>query len=356
MNTKQRVFELADELLVGGNRPTLANIREMIEGQPSNTTLSDALQAYWIDLGARIQTLQSRPDIPQPLFEAIKGIWTAALDQAEAEYRLKRRELAQKEHDANARVEKAILDRDAALERQEALHHDIEAGKKQAHYLEGLLQSERERRADAEQQRKRLEEKLQQRENEFEHLQAVMEEKMATAEAQMAQERSRSEQAENRLLQEIDRLRQTIKEHQQSHAREQAMAQEKQQSLETALLQSRDMVTSLENKRSALEGQVQVLEERIERLDNQRQAVELRVENLQLKVEVENREKVAAQHALALAESREAELHERIRQMEKRYAIEEKKLVEREEALQAKVRELERSLQTRKHRVDKISN
>ena len=43
---------------------------------------------------------------------------------------------------------------------------------------------------------------------------------------------------------------------------------------------------------------MQVLEERIERLDNQRQAVELRVENLQLKVEAENREKVAAQQAL----------------------------------------------------------
>ena len=103
------------------------------------------------------------------------------------------------------------LDRQAALERMESLHNDIETAAKQAHYLEGLLQSERERRADGEQQRKRLEEKLQHRETEFERLQAVTEEKITAAEAQVALERTRSEQAENRLHQEIDRLRQANK-------------------------------------------------------------------------------------------------------------------------------------------------
>ncbi|MEN8133490.1 MAG: hypothetical protein ABFS45_25665, partial [Pseudomonadota bacterium] len=289
---------------------------------------------------------RSRPDIPQPLFEAIKGVWDAALAHAEATYQEKQRQLAQKEIDANARVEKAELDRQAALERMETLHNDIEAAGKQAHYLEGLLQSERERRADGEQQRKQLEEKLQHRESEFERLQAVTEEKIAAAESQVALERTRSEQAENRLHQEIDRQRQANKELQQAHAKELSVVHEKHQTLETALLQSRDAVAALNSNRSALEGQVQVMEERIERLDDQRQAVELRVENLQLKAEAENREKVAAQHALTLAESREAELHERLRQQEKQCEAQEKKQADREEALCSKVRELEHALQT----------
>ncbi len=231
MSTHQRVFELADELLMEGIRPSQSKIREMIEGQPSNTTIGDALRDYWIDLGGRILTLRSRPDIPQPLFEAIKGVWDAALAHAEATYQEKQRQLAQKESDANARVEKAQLDRQAALERMETLHNDIEAAAKQAHYLEGLLQSERERRADGEQQRKRLEEKLQHQASEFERLQAVTEEKIKAAESQVDQERARSEQTENRLHQEIDRLRQTQQELQQAHAKELSVAHEKQQTL-----------------------------------------------------------------------------------------------------------------------------
>ena len=116
MSTHQRVFELADELLMEGIRPSQSKIREMIEGQPSNTTIGDALREYWIDLGGRILTLHSRPDIPQPLFEAIKGVWDAALTHAEATYQEKQRQLAQKEIEANARVEKAQLDRQAALD------------------------------------------------------------------------------------------------------------------------------------------------------------------------------------------------------------------------------------------------
>lgn len=348
MSTHQRVFELADELLMEGIRPSQAKIREMIEGQPSNTTIGDALREYWIDLGERILHLRSRPDIPQPLFEAIKGVWDAALAHAESTYQEKARQLAQKEMDANARVEKAELDRQAALERMEALHNDIEAAQQQAHYLEGLLQSERERRSDVEQQRKLLEEKLKQKESEFERLRATTEEKLAATESQMVQERARSEQTENRLLQEIDRLRQTQKEIQQSHKQELAAALDKQQTLETALLQSRDAMAALASKRSALEGQVQLLEERIERLDDQRQAVELRVENLQLKVEAENRGKETAEQALVLAESREASLHERLRQQEKQCNEQQKKQAAQEEELRSKVRELEAALQTKK--------
>ncbi len=70
------------------------------------------------------------------------------------------------------------------------------------------------------------------------------------------------------------------------------------------------------------------------------------MENLQLKVEAENREKVAAQQALGLAESREAALHERLRQQEKQCEAQEKKQAEQEEALRSKVRELEHALQT----------
>ena len=110
MSTHQRVFELADELLMEGIRPSQSKVREMIEGQPSNTTIGDALREYWIDLGERILTLRSRPDIPQPLFEAIKGVWDAPLAHAEATSQEKQRQLVQKE---------------------------IEAAGKQAHYLEG---------------------------------------------------------------------------------------------------------------------------------------------------------------------------------------------------------------------------
>ena len=73
MSTHQRVFELADELLMEGIRPSQSKIREMIEGQPSNTTIGDALREYWIDLGARILTSTLAPGYPPALVRGDQG-------------------------------------------------------------------------------------------------------------------------------------------------------------------------------------------------------------------------------------------------------------------------------------------
>jgi len=81
-NTHQRVYEIADQLLALGQRPTQQSVRNEL-GSGSLTTINKALNDWWKSLGERLNEQRNRPDIPEPVFDSANTLWQQALAYAE---------------------------------------------------------------------------------------------------------------------------------------------------------------------------------------------------------------------------------------------------------------------------------
>jgi chromosome segregation ATPase len=93
------VWRAADQLFAAGVRPTVANIREITK-RGSAGTINPALKDWWHDLSCRVSDRDRRPDVPEPVADAMCQLWAASLDRAE------RSLLAHKE-DADRQVQEA---------------------------------------------------------------------------------------------------------------------------------------------------------------------------------------------------------------------------------------------------------
>ncbi|MDP9014233.1 MAG: DNA-binding protein [Pseudomonadota bacterium] len=85
--TETDVWRAADALLLEGARPTIERIRTKI-GRGSPNTVSPYLETYFRSLGARIadpMAFSAPPALPDPIAEAAKHFWEAALTAARAE-------------------------------------------------------------------------------------------------------------------------------------------------------------------------------------------------------------------------------------------------------------------------------
>ncbi|SPA56308.1 DNA-binding protein [Cupriavidus taiwanensis] len=116
--TRDDVWQAADSLLKAGQRPTIERIRLHL-GRGSPNTVSPHLDAWFAALGGRIQDPQGfapAPGCPEPVTEAARYLWEAALQgaRASAETALAQREAALVEANAALQQEREAL----AQERQ----------------------------------------------------------------------------------------------------------------------------------------------------------------------------------------------------------------------------------------------
>jgi chromosome segregation ATPase len=76
------VWHAADQLFAAGIRPTVANVREITK-RGSAGTINQALKDWWRDLSSRVSSRERRPDVPEPVADAMCRLWATSLDRAE---------------------------------------------------------------------------------------------------------------------------------------------------------------------------------------------------------------------------------------------------------------------------------
>lgn len=84
-DTRDRVFTVADQLLLQGQKPTQQAIRQII-GSGSLTTINRALNDWWVQLGARLSEQGKELDLPDPVLRLSTRLWNEALSYAQHEY------------------------------------------------------------------------------------------------------------------------------------------------------------------------------------------------------------------------------------------------------------------------------
>ena len=78
---REKVYEIADDLLRQGIKPTQQNVRDRL-GSGSLTTINKALNEWWSGLGRRIDAQASGYDLPEPVIKLASKIWNDAIAYA----------------------------------------------------------------------------------------------------------------------------------------------------------------------------------------------------------------------------------------------------------------------------------
>jgi len=88
---RQKIFEIAEELLREGTRPTQQLVRERM-GSGSLTTINRALNEWWASLSQRLDQRTEGFDLPEPVIRLSNRLWTESLAYARREYDVRRQE------------------------------------------------------------------------------------------------------------------------------------------------------------------------------------------------------------------------------------------------------------------------
>ncbi|QJD70779.1 DNA-binding protein [Marinobacterium sp. LSUCC0821] len=109
MSTEKRsqIYEIADQLLREGVKPTQQNVRERL-GSGSLTTINRALNEWWGQLGSRLEAQTQGFDLPDPVVKQVNRLWNEALAYADKASN-QRVEILQKKH-ADAQAELDSID------------------------------------------------------------------------------------------------------------------------------------------------------------------------------------------------------------------------------------------------------
>jgi chromosome segregation ATPase len=212
--TQAQVNEAADALLRGGERPTIERVRQAL-GTGSPNTLVRLLEAWWSDLGRRLDTQATKislPDAPEAVVAAASQLWLAAVEHAQDLAKTALAEDVAVLASERAAMEERELRRDADLAAahaatQKALEIQVHAETRLAD-LDRLNQSLALQRDDLQTQRDAviaerdvLASRLAEAHDTHERAQ-----REAIAERQTLEAQFRA--SENRWLQEVDRARQ----------------------------------------------------------------------------------------------------------------------------------------------------
>jgi predicted RNase H-like nuclease (RuvC/YqgF family) len=84
MSTEKRsqIYEIADQLLREGIKPTQQNVRDRL-GSGSLTTINRALNEWWEQLGSRLEAQTQGFDLPDPVIKQVNRLWSEALAYAD---------------------------------------------------------------------------------------------------------------------------------------------------------------------------------------------------------------------------------------------------------------------------------
>lgn len=120
------VWHAADQLFSAGIRPTVANIREITK-RGSAGTINQALKEWWRDLSCRVSAQERRPDVPEPVAEAMCQLWATSLDRAEHALQTYREDAKKQVMQAKAQHALADTSRAQAEERCRSLEEQVAA-------------------------------------------------------------------------------------------------------------------------------------------------------------------------------------------------------------------------------------
>jgi hypothetical protein len=208
--TKEDVFRAADELLVEGQRPTIAGLRARL-GRGSPNTILEHLDAWWATLGARVRDVPGGqlPGVPDRIGRSLLHLWNEALEAA--------REAL---HSALQQREEGIATQQTALEeRERSVAEQSQALDLRRGALEEALALAREQLAAANRRAETIERASEERIVELVRLRArgaategdlARTQKLLESEREKLQERY--DTAETRWLSEVDRARQLARE------------------------------------------------------------------------------------------------------------------------------------------------
>ena len=147
--TQDDVWKACDALLLEGERPTIERVRQKI-GRGSPNTVSPFLDAWFKHLGGRIKdpgAFAAPPDLPDPIHQAAKHFWEAALAQTRLDFDDRLREgLAAAAAHVEAEKERADMANAAASDASaKATHLQADLAR-----CEAALKQEKDARAGAE--------------------------------------------------------------------------------------------------------------------------------------------------------------------------------------------------------------
>jgi hypothetical protein len=118
------VWHAADQLFAAGVRPTVANIREITK-RGSAGTINQALKDWWHDLSCRVSERDRRPDIPEPVADAMCQLWAASLDRAERSLLVHREDAERQVKEAKALQASAERSGEQAQQRCKLLEEQL---------------------------------------------------------------------------------------------------------------------------------------------------------------------------------------------------------------------------------------
>jgi hypothetical protein len=159
--TEQEVWKACDALLLEGARPTIERVRQKI-GRGSPNTVSPMLETWFKSLGSRIAdpgAFSAPPDIPDPVLQAAKHFWEAALAQTRLDFdqRLQER-MAIAVENVEAEKERAEIASKAAFEATsrvtrlqtqfDELQAELEAERLKSAHVSALAQTSEQRCAE----------------------------------------------------------------------------------------------------------------------------------------------------------------------------------------------------------------
>lgn len=205
---RARVRAVADDLFQKGIRPSVENVREVLQ-TGSKTTIADELNHWLKDTGMRHKTLLSMPGIPKGLSRAFSAIWTQAVEEAKNKLSSERDGLMQTVAELETRLAAAMTNLELAEEktsteakRYSAEHEKVIALTRHLEEAQAALIEANESHAVAsavtQQENSELTHKLQRLTEQAEgekrwHAQHVDEARQATKIAQTALEKTRRE-------------------------------------------------------------------------------------------------------------------------------------------------------------------
>lgn len=245
--TELDVHQAADDIVSGGERPTVERIRDHL-GSGSPNTVTRHLDSWWSSVGARLRQRgreQARPDVPAAVDALALRCWTAALEAAGEHARAavagERADLAAAQATLIGEREAQAQDRAHWLEQLSQAEHRASTLDATAMALREQLQQIGAQADDLQRQRDGAFARNERLDQQLAALSAQLEAQGRQHEHERAELRAHIRATEEHALGEVDRARQALWQCERSanaaqaqHARQLATAEATRRKAETA--------------------------------------------------------------------------------------------------------------------------
>jgi chaperonin cofactor prefoldin len=218
--TQDQVNRAADTILGAGENPTVEKVRAEL-GTGSPNTITRMLDAWRGQLGERLRQLNTLPDVPDTVGQAMIELWRLATEHAEGV--IEHRFAAAR---ASLEADQALLakERDsweARLQVAETNAAHAQAARDLAEHacatLDGQLQDSHALRSDLVQQRDRLQDQCDALSAQIQMLRTQLDENQVVLRTERERQEAYIRAAEDRAHLEVDRARQEAKQWQQRY-------------------------------------------------------------------------------------------------------------------------------------------